>query len=101
MLIVVFFVFVFSAIPDDAERIYEKTTEQKGLMLILNFSKNREGKFFANSFDLLFSTVAKLLFGEFLIQIKFVLRCSLKYVNSFFFLKTNILTIILPPKFNR
>lgn len=49
-----------SAVPDFVKHKYEKTPEQKGLMLILNFSKAREGNFFGNSF------VAKLLIGEFL-----------------------------------
>ena len=58
--------FCVSAEPNVAKHKYEKTTEQKGLMLILNFSKAREGNSFLNSFDWLFSTVAKLLIGEFL-----------------------------------
>ena len=58
--------FCVSAVPDFVKHKYEKTSEQKGLMLILNFSKAREGNSFLNSFDWLFSTVAKLLIGEFL-----------------------------------
>jgi hypothetical protein len=43
--------FCVSAEPNVAKHKYEKTTEQKGLMLILNFSKAREGNSFLNSFD--------------------------------------------------